>query len=169
MDTHRTSRKLWTKCILCQETRKVKSSEKFKCVIDVPHHPWHTLRLDLFYWKKQNFLVIVDYFPKFLVVRRIPNSTTGALIKKLGIVFSEYGRPYLFRSDNGPHYASQEFKFYLEEMRIKHRTSSQSNGLVGSMVKVSKDLIDNSAEEALVFLYKRTTYNTNIQYNSFTS
>ena len=79
-------------------------------------------------------------------MRRIPNSTTSAVIKELSMIFSEYDRPYLFRSDNGPCYASQEFKFYTSEMKIKHRTSSphypQSNGLAESMVKISKSLIE---------------------------
>ena len=136
------------KCILCQETRKVKSTEKFKYISDVPPHPWHTLGSDLFYWKKQDFLVVVDYFSTFLIVRRIPNSTTSAVIKELSMIFSEYGRPYLFRSDNGPCYASQEFQFYMSEMKIEHRTSSphypQSNGLAESMVKISKSLIEKA-------------------------
>ena len=64
------------KCILSQETRKVKSTEKFKYITNVPPHPWHTLGFNLFYWKKQDFLVVVDYFSKFLSIRRIPNSTS---------------------------------------------------------------------------------------------
>ena len=88
----------------------------------------------------------MDYFSKFLFVRRIPNSTTGTVIKELGIVFSEYGRPYLFRSDNGPCYALLEFKFYMEEMKIEYRISCLqyplSNGLAESMIKVSKNLIE---------------------------
>ena len=70
------------------------------------------------------------------------------MIKELSMIFSEYGRPYLFRSDNGPCYASQEFQFFMSEMKIEHRTSSphypQSNGLAESMVKISKSLIEKA-------------------------
>ena len=80
------------------------------------------------------------------IVTRIPNSTSGVVIKELGIVICEYGRPYLLRSDNGPCYASEDFQFWMQEMRIKHRTSSphypQSIGLTESIVKVSKQLIE---------------------------
>ena len=32
------------------------------------------------------------------------NSTSSAVIKKWSVLFSEYGSPYLFRSDSGPSY-----------------------------------------------------------------
>ena len=124
-------------------------------VSEVPPHPWHTLGSDLFYHKRLDFLVVVDYFSKFLIVRKISNSTSSAIIKELDSIFSEYGKPYLFRSDNGPCYTSAEFKIFLDEWKIEHRTSSphypQSNGLAESMVKVSKHLIDKATLQGLTW------------------
>ena len=81
-------------------------------------------------------------------MRKIHNSTSSAVIKELGMIFSEFGKPQVFRSDNGPCYASQEFKFFMQNWSIEHRTSSphypQSNGLAESMVKVSKNLIEKA-------------------------
>ena len=115
---------------------------------EVPPHPWHTLGSDLFYFKRNDFLIVVDYFSKFLIVRKIPNSTSSAIIKELELIFSEFGRPFIFRSDNGPCYSSEEFKFFMQNWLIEHRTSSphypQSNGLAESMVKVSKNLIEKA-------------------------
>ena len=51
-------------------------------------HPWHTLSSDLFYFQRIDFLVVVDYFSKYLIVRKIPNSTSSAVIKELGMIFS---------------------------------------------------------------------------------
>ena len=120
------------KCSTCQESQKT-SSTKFRYISDVPPTPWHTLGSDLFYFKKMDFLVVVDYFSKFLIVRKLHNSTSQSVINQLDMIFSEYGTPFIFRSDNGPCYTSQEFKFYMEENRIIHKTSSphypQSNGL----------------------------------------
>ena len=39
-------------------------------VSDVPPHAWHTLGTDLFYWNKIDYLVIGDYFSKYLIMRR---------------------------------------------------------------------------------------------------
>ena len=50
---------------------------------DVPSHAWHTLGTDLFYWNKIDCLVVGDYFSKYLVMRKLPNSFTHAVIKEL--------------------------------------------------------------------------------------
>ena len=123
-------------------------------VSEVPLHPWHTLGSDLFYHKQLDFLVVVNYFSKFLIVRKIPNSTSSAIIKELDSIFSEYGKPYLFCSDNGPCCTSADFKIFLE-WKIEHQTSSphypQSSGLAESMVKVSKHLIDKATLQGLTW------------------
>ena len=58
---------------------------------DMPPHAWHTLGIDLFYWNKIDYLVIGDYFSKYLIVRRLPNISTHVVIKELGLVFTELG------------------------------------------------------------------------------
>ena len=69
------------------------------------------------------------------------------------MIFSEFGNPLVFRSDNGPCYSSQEFKFFMQNWLVEHRTSSphypQSNGLAESMVKVSKNLIEKAIKQDL--------------------
>ena len=69
------------------------------------------------------------------------------------MIFSEFGKPQIFRSDNGPCYSSQEFRFCMQNWLIEHRTSSphypQSNGLAESMVKVSKNLIKKAVRQDL--------------------
>ena len=41
----------------------------------------HTLGTDLFYWNKIDYLVIGDYFSKYLIIRRLLNSSTHVVIK----------------------------------------------------------------------------------------
>ena len=140
------------KCDICQSQQNSTASVQ-KYVSEVPPHPWHTLGSDLFYFQRIDFLVVVDYFSKYLIVRKIPNSTSSAVIKELGMIFSEFGNPLVFRSDNGPCYSSQEFKFFMRNWLVEHRTSSphypQSNGLAESMVKVSKNLIEKAIKQDL--------------------
>ena len=142
------------KCSLCQEQQNIQTTNQHY-LSEVPLHPWHTLGSDLFYHKWLDILVVVDYFSKFLIGRKIPNSTSSAIIKELNLIFSEYGRPYLFCSDNGPCYTSEEFKTFLSDWKIEHWTSSphypQSNGLAESMVKVSKQLIDKATLQGLTW------------------
>ena len=158
------------KCTLCQEN-DTSTTQRHKFYSDIPPFPWHTVGSDLFYHRKQDYLVLVDYFSKFLIVRKLPNSTSGDIIKELGLIFSEYGRPCIFRSDNGACYASQEFKHFLKELDIQHRTSSpyypQGNGLAESMVKVSKRLIEKAILKekpwyALILDYRITPISSRI-------
>ena len=54
------------------------------------------------------------------------------MIKELGLVFTELGRPLILRSDNGPCYSSREFHNFLGFYQVDHITSSphypQNNG-----------------------------------------
>ena len=145
-------KELVEKCDICQSQQNSTAIVQ-KYVSEVPPHPWHTLGSDLFYFQRIDFLVVVDYFSKYLIVRKIPNSTSSAVIKELGLIFSEFGKPQVFRSDNGPCYSSQEFEFFMQNWLVEHRTSSphypQSNGLAESMVKVSKNLIEKAVRQNL--------------------
>ena len=117
----------------------------------MPPHAWHTLGTDLFYWNKIDYLVIGDYFSKYLIVRRLPNSSTHAVIKELGLVFTELGRPFVLRSDNGPCYSSREFHNFLSFYQVDHVTSSphypQSNGFAEALVGITKKLMEKSLKE----------------------
>ena len=140
------------KCDICQSQQNSTPIVQ-NYISEVPPHPWHTLGSDLFYFQRIDFLVVVDYFSKYLIIRKIPSSTSSAVIKELGMIFSEFGKPQIFRSDNGPCYSSQEFKFFMQNWLVEHRTSSphypQSNGLAESMVKVSKNLIEKAVRQDL--------------------
>ena len=99
------------KCGICQSTsRAAKAAGK---ISEVPPHAWHTLGTNLFYWNRMDFLVVGDYFTKFLIMRKIPNTSTHAVIKELGMIFTEFGCPFILKSDNGPCYSSRGFHNFL--------------------------------------------------------
>ena len=102
----------------------------------------------MFYWKHTDFLVLGDYFSKYLIVRKLPSSTSSAVCKEIVNIITEFGKPYIIRSDNGPSYTSKEFKELMELLQIQHITSlphfPQSNGFAEAMVKIEKKLMDHS-------------------------
>ena len=124
---------------------------------DMPPHAWHTLGTDLFYWNKIDYLVIGDYSFKYLIVRRLPNSSTHVVIKELGLVFTELGRPFILRSDNRPCYSSREFHNFLNFYQVDHITSSphypQSNGFAEALVGITKKLMEKSVKEGKLWNY----------------
>ena len=71
------SNDLWEaveKCGICQVSSR--AAKPIGNVCEVLPHPWHTLWTDLFYWHKMDYPVVGDYFSKFLIVRKIPNTST---------------------------------------------------------------------------------------------
>ena len=98
---------------MLQETNKDKELQSLKHYISTGW-PAKRSQIPVFlhpYWNYRDELTIEkDYFSKYLIVRKIPSSTSSAVIKELGMIFSEFGRPQIFRSDNGACYSSQEFR-----------------------------------------------------------
>ena len=150
------------KCGICQASSK--SSKSIGNVSDVPPHTWHTLGTNLFYWNKIDYLVIRDYFSKYLIVRRLPNSSTHMVIKELGLVFTELGRPFVLRSDNGPCYSSREVHNFLSFYQVDHVTSSphypQSNGFAEALVGIAKKLMEKSLKEGKPWNFGLLQYRT---------
>ena len=150
------------KCGICQASSK--SSKPIGNVSDVPPHAWHTLGTNLFYWNKIDYLVIGDYFSKYLIIRRLPNSSTHTVIKELGLIFTELGRPFVLRSDNGPCYSLREFRNFLNFHQVDHVTSSphypQSNGFTEALVGIAKKLMDKSSKEGKPWNFGLLQYQT---------
>ena len=121
------------KCMICQEYGK--SQPLIGTTQELCPFPWHTLATDLFYWKRMDFLIVADVFLKYMIVRKLPNSDSAAMLCiELSMIVTELGLPHIIRSDNGPCYNSKEFQQFLQCNNITHQTSSpnhpRSNGFL---------------------------------------
>ena len=150
------------KCGICQASSK--AAKPVGNVSDVPPHAWHTLGTNLFYWKKIDYLEFGDYFSKYLIVRKLPNSSTHGMIKELGLIFTELGRPFILRSDNGPFFSSREFHNFPSFYQVDHITSSphypQSNGFTEALVGIAKKLMEKSVKGRKPWNYGLIQYRT---------
>ena len=151
------------KCMICQEYGK--SQPLIGTTHELPPFPWHTLATELFYWKRMDFLIVADVFSKYIIVRKLPNSTSAAVCIELSMIVTELGLPHIIRGDNGPCYNSKEFQQFLQCYSITHQTSNpnhpRSNGFVERMVGVAKKLMDKAGREGKpwisgLFYYKVT-------------
>ena len=100
------------KCIICQDYGK--SQPIIGTTQELPPFPWHTLVTDMFYWKRINFPIVVDVFSKYIIVRKLPNSTSAAVCIELSMIVTELGLSHIIRSDSGPCYNSKEFQQFLQ-------------------------------------------------------
>ena len=137
------------KYMICQEYGK--SQLLIGTTQELPPFPWHTLATDLFYWKEMDFLIVADIFSKYIIVRKVPNSTSAAMYIEWSMIVTELDLLHIIRSDNGPCYNSKEFQQFLQCYSITHQTSSpnhpRSNGFVERMVGVAKKLLDKAGKE----------------------
>ena len=66
LNTHRTSQKCLINAFYAKNTPKI-ATKKYLYISDIHPHPWHTLESDLVYYKKMDFLAVLDHFSKFLI------------------------------------------------------------------------------------------------------
>ena len=113
---------------------------------------------DLFYWKGEHYLVVVDYFSRYPEVIKLKSTTSSMVIEALKAIFSRHGIPETFVSDNGPQYASGEFARFASRYNFLHVTSSpQSNGCAERAVQTIKKLLKDSDDPYLTLLIYRFT------------
>lgn len=117
--------------------------------------------MDIFYADRRNYLVVVDYFSKFFELLQLRTTTTADIISELRPMFARYGIPDVVRSDNGPQFASNEFRRFLASYDCRHITSSpyypQSNGQAERAVQTAKALLAKSTDVHDALLAHRTT------------
>ena len=82
----------------------------------------------------ESILVIADYFSRYYEVAFLGSTTTERIIEPLIPIFSRLGSPVTLKTDNEPQFISTEFKEFLKEYGVEHRTSiplwPQRNGEV---------------------------------------
>jgi len=80
----------------------------------LPDYPWQVLGSDLFELKGDQYLLVTDYFSRYLEVVKLSSTTSSSIIRALKGIFSRFGIPEVLRSDNGPQYASTEFEDFAK-------------------------------------------------------
>ena len=120
-----------------------------------------------------DFLIVADVFSKYIIVRKLPNSTSAAMCTELSLIVTELGLTHKIKSDNGPCYNSKEFQQFLQCYSITHQTSSpnhpRSNGFVERMVRVAKKLMDKAGKEGKLWISGLFDYRVTLQSGSIAS
>ena len=117
----------------------------------IPVVPWHMVATDLFEARNSKYLLIVDYYSRFPILRKLSSTTSRVLIQEMKAVFAELGVPSVIVSDGGPQYTATEFQDFKKHWQIKHRLSSprnpQSNGMAEHFVQTMKASLIKTIEE----------------------
>ena len=120
-----------------------------------------------------DFLIVAHVFSKYIIVRKLPSSTSTAFCIDLSMIVTELGLPHIIKSDNSPCYSPREFQQFLQHYSIQHQTSSpnhpRSNGFVERMVGVAKKLMDKAGKEGKPWISGLFDYRDTLQSGSIAS
>ena len=149
-----------SKCETCLKYQRNNQHEPLK-QHPVPERVWSKVGVDLFEFNGKNYILGVDYYSKYPVVRMLHGQTSTAVVQVMKSWFAEHGIPEYVMSDNGPCYSSREFKKFSESWEFTHVTSSpryaRSNGQIERTVQTVKGLMKKSSDPELALLEYRNT------------
>lgn len=131
-------------CDICSTFRKNNSKETL-LPHTVPDKEWYKVGVDLFTVNGLDYLVLVDYFSKFVELKTLNSLTANSVIAVLKEIFSRQGIPVIVFTDNGPCFSAEEFLRFSKQYDFQHHTSSprypQSNGQIERTVQTVKQLL----------------------------
>ncbi|XP_008484637.1 uncharacterized protein K02A2.6-like [Diaphorina citri] len=148
------------KCDICQKY----SNENPKMPMishEVPTRAWEKLGTDVMEYNGINYLVVYDYFSKWIEVKRLRNKDSVELIDKFMQIFSYHGAPDFVVSDNMP-FSSRMFQKFFDEWNIRSITSSprypRGNGLSEKAVNIAKDMLKKNGDKLDLALLQYRNY-----------
>ena len=117
---------------------------------ETPELPFEEVASDLFEFERKQYIVLVDYYSKYIEVDELKDQRSRTAIETLKAQFSRHGtirtdmEPATIKTDNGLQYSSEEFKEFCRSYGILHKTSSphtpHSNGEAERTVQTVKRL-----------------------------
>jgi hypothetical protein len=146
-------------CAHCMEKRPV-PTEPMQ-IKPIPDGPWKKVGMDLFYLKSAWYLLLVDYYSKFLEVQKMESITSEFIIVAMKQIFGRHGIPEVVVSDNGPQFASAEMGMFAKEYGFEHVFTApynpRENGQAERFVKIAKDTLKGSKDPTLSLMMLRAT------------
>ena len=91
---------------------------------DIPIVAWKSIATDLFTFQDKTYVVVVDVFSCFPVVRQLHGGSMKLALNALKDIFSNFGIPEIIISDYGSCYKSQEFNDFCAKFDIVHQTGA---------------------------------------------
>ena len=134
-------------CAHCQKYKLTTAKEPMVPTV-LPDRPWQMLGVDLLDFNGQQYMVIVDYYSRYIELAYLVDTITHTVTAKLKCMFARFGIPDLLVSDNGPQFSSKEFRQFADLLGFSHQTSSlyypQANGQSEQAVQVAKTILRQS-------------------------
>ncbi|KAB0802568.1 hypothetical protein PPYR_04754, partial [Photinus pyralis] len=116
----------------------------------IPNIPFYKIACDIMDYAGNSYLIVQDYFSKWLEIILLKNKTSPEIIKHLKILFATFGIPNRVICDNMP-FSSVECKNFSKEWNFQFCTSSpkypRSNGQVERAVQTAKQMFKKCSHD----------------------
>ena len=150
---------LVSNCTTCVKHRH-QAAEPLK-PISLPDRPWQKAAADLCELSGHNYLVVVDYYSRYVEMAKLGDTRATTVINHLKSIMARHGIVEVLMTDNGPQFANSEMNVFSREYGFVHITSSpkypQSNGMAEQAVKTLKGLLKKNKDPYLALLTYRAT------------
>lgn len=145
-------------CAKCLENRNAPTEPMIPT--DFPELPWQKVATDIMHFQNNSYLVVVDYFSRYIELAKLSSLSSACVIEHLKSIFARHGIPEVVRSDNNP-FNSAEFHRFANQFQFDLITSSprypRSNGEAERAVQTVKNLLKKSQDPYLALLAYRST------------
>ena len=115
---------------------------------DFPNRPWEKIGADLFTLYNKTYLIVVDYYSRWIECPLLTSTSSESVISQLKSIFAKYGICDTLISDNGPQFSSHLFSDFAKFYGFQHITSSplypQGNAEAERGVQTVKSLLKKS-------------------------
>ena len=146
-------------CGHCLEKRPSQAREPMLPSL-LPDRPFQKVGVDLCEFRGLQYLVIVDYYSRYIDLAHLPKITSSTVVNKVKNSFTHHGIPETVIADNVTQFTSAEFKTFSVDWSFQHVTSSlhypQSNGEAERAVKTAKELLKQDYIFLALLTYRST-------------
>ena len=141
-------RSTYHQCHICARFARTQQRETLQST-ETQQTAWEQLGLDIFSLRNTQYLLVIDYFSQFPVIKQLQSSLSECN-KHLKDIFTEIGIPRCIVSDGGMQFTSQEFKDFTRMWGMQHTvtspTNAQSNGQAEHFVQTIKNSLTKAME-----------------------
>ena len=110
--------------------------------------PWTCLATDIFEYGSKSYIIVVDQYSKFIVVRKFSDHSSKQTVATFLQIFSEFGVPDEICSDRGSNFTSQLFLSFCKGLDVKLSFSSayhHSGNPAERAVRIIKNIMKKCA------------------------
>ena len=147
------------RCATCLEFRRVPTEPMMGTPL--PERPWWRIAMDICEKGPETYLIMVDFYSRYIVARRLENVEAGTIIACMEDVFCMLGIPQTIVSDNAAQFKGESFQRFCRKWDMEFITSaprqSQSNGEAERAVQTVKGLLNKNVNlQAALCSYRDT-------------